>query len=195
MQRRLDIAASIVVTPDLLFLDEPTTGLDPRSRNQVWDIVRTLVAAGTTVLLTTQYLDEADQLADRITVIDAGAVIAEGTSAELKGLAGAHSLHIRLVEPDRRPEAQHVLSDVLAASVHAESDPVAVSAQVPAAPAGNGAGARATYALAELQAAGIAVDEFVLDRPSLDEVFLTLTGHRTNHQPATQEPAMQENAR
>jgi ABC-2 type transport system ATP-binding protein len=92
MRRRLDIAASLVVTPELLFLDEPTTGLDPRSRNQVWEIVRVLVAAGTTVLLTTQHLDEADQLADRIAIIDRGRVIAEGTSAELKSLAGASTL-------------------------------------------------------------------------------------------------------
>ena len=92
MRRRLDIAASIVVTPELIFLDEPTTGLDPRSRNQVWQIVRALAAQGSTVLLTTQYLDEADQLADRIAVIDRGRVIAEGTSAELKASVGAGTL-------------------------------------------------------------------------------------------------------
>src|SRR6202008_465407 len=93
MRRRLDIAASIVITPEVLFLDEPTTGLDPRSRNQVWDIVRVLVAAGTSVLLTTQYLDEADQLADRIAIIDHGRVIAEGTCRELKALVGSGALH------------------------------------------------------------------------------------------------------
>jgi ABC-2 type transport system ATP-binding protein len=92
MRRRLDIAASIVVTPELLFLDEPTTGLDPRSRNQVWDIVRVLVAAGTTVLLTTQYLDEADQLADRLAIIDHGRIVAEGTPEELKARVGTTSL-------------------------------------------------------------------------------------------------------
>ena len=97
MRRRLDIAASVVVTPELLFLDEPSTGLDPRSRNQVWQIVRTLVAGGTTVLLTTQYLDEADQLADRIAVIDRGKVIAEGTPGELKASVG-HA------QPARPPE-------------------------------------------------------------------------------------------
>jgi ABC-2 type transport system ATP-binding protein len=109
MRRRLDIAASIVVTPDLLFLDEPTTGLDPRSRARVWDIVRALVSAGTTVLLTTQYLDEADQLANRIAVIDQGRVIAEGTSAELKASVGGGALHVRLLDPEQREQTQALL--------------------------------------------------------------------------------------
>src|SRR5215210_5288310 len=99
MRRRLDIAASIVVTPELLFLDEPTTGLDPRSRNQVWDIVRALREAGTTILLCTQYLDEADQLADGIAVIDHGRVIAEGTPGQLKASVGSGALHVRLLDP------------------------------------------------------------------------------------------------
>ncbi|CAN5204244.1 N/A [soil metagenome] len=106
MRRRLDVAASIVVTPDLIFLDEPTTGLDPRSRNQVWEIVRALVAAGTSVLLTNQYLDEADQLADRIAVIDHGRVIAEGTSRQLKSSVGSGALHLRLHDPGRRGDAE-----------------------------------------------------------------------------------------
>ena len=100
MRRRLDIAASIVVTPQLMFLDEPTTGLDPRSRNQVWDIIRALVAEGTTILLCTQYLDEADQLADGIAVIDHGKVIAEGTPAQLKASVGSGALHVRLLDPE-----------------------------------------------------------------------------------------------
>jgi ABC-2 type transport system ATP-binding protein len=105
MRRRIDIAASIVVTPELLFLDEPTTGLDPRSRNEVWDIIRAMVSSGTTVLLTTQYLDEADQLADRISVIDTGRVIAEGTSSELKARVGNGALHVRVMHPADRPRS------------------------------------------------------------------------------------------
>src|SRR5215203_2752843 len=111
MRRRLDIAASIVVTPQLLFLDEPTTGLDPRSRNQVWDIIRALVGQGTTVLLCTQYLEEADQLADRIAVIDHGRVIAEGTPAQLKASVGRGALHVRLLDPDERERAAGLLGD------------------------------------------------------------------------------------
>jgi ABC-2 type transport system ATP-binding protein len=170
MRRRLDIAASIVVTPDLLFLDEPTTGLDPRSRNQVWDIVRVFVAEGTTVLLTTQYLDEADQLADRIAIIDHGRVIAEGTPAELKASVGSGALHVRLHDPVRRPEAHRLLAEAFDEAVLLDADPAALT--VPAADPD-----RAATALAELTASGIAVAEFALGQPSLDEVFLALTGH------------------
>jgi ABC-2 type transport system ATP-binding protein len=170
MRRRLDIAASIVVTPDLIFLDEPTAGLDPRSRNQVWDIVRTLAAGGTTVLLTTQYLDEADQLADRIAVIDHGRVIAEGTPGELKASVGSGALHVRLRVPEQRPEAELVLSQALGVSVHLESDPAALSARV-------SDPERVAHALAELSRAGVAVTDFALGQPSLDAVFLALTGH------------------
>jgi daunorubicin/doxorubicin transport system ATP-binding protein len=130
MQRRLDIAASIVITPDLMFLDEPTAGLDPRSRHQVWEIVRALVAGGTTVLLTTQYLDEADQLADRIAVVDHGRVIAEGTSGELKASVGSGALHVRLRDPEDRSRAERVLSQALGVPMHLDSDPAALSARV-----------------------------------------------------------------
>jgi ABC-2 type transport system ATP-binding protein len=123
MQRRLDIAASIVVTPDLLFLDEPTAGLDPHSRNQVWEIVRALVARGTTVLLTTQYLDEADQLADRIAVIDQGRLIAAGTSSELKASVGSGALTVRLREAGDRPAARQLLTHLLDADVRADPTP------------------------------------------------------------------------
>lgn len=169
MRRRIDIAASIVVTPDLLFLDEPTTGLDPRSRNQVWDIVRVLVSTGTTVLLTTQYLDEADQLADRIAVIDRGKVIAEGTSGELKASIGSGMLHVRLLNPEQRPEAEKLLHEHLQAEMQAGSDPAALSARIKDSE-------KAAQALAELTKSGIGVTDFSLGQPSLDEVFLTLTG-------------------
>jgi ABC-2 type transport system ATP-binding protein len=181
MRRRLDIAASIVVTPQLMFLDEPTTGLDPRSRNQVWDIVRALVAGGTTILLCTQYLDEADQLADGIAVIDHGRVIAEGTPSQLKASVGSGSLHVRLLDPDQRPEAQRVLARELDA-VHREADPAALSAACADAD-------RATQALAELSRAGIRVADFSLGQPSLDEVFLALTGHPAEESVAEHEEA------
>jgi ABC-2 type transport system ATP-binding protein len=170
MRRRLDIAASIVVTPELLFLDEPTTGLDPRSRNQVWEIVRVLVAEGTSVLLTTQYLDEADQLAERVAIIDHGKVIAEGTTGELKALVGAGSLHVRMLDPDQRAEAARLLTRVLGTEVTIESDRAALSARADDA-------ACVATALSELARADLVVAEFALGQPSLDEVFLALTGH------------------
>ncbi|MGA5327245.1 ATP-binding cassette domain-containing protein [Streptomyces griseoincarnatus] len=178
MRRRIDIAASILNTPDLLFLDEPTTGLDPRSRNQVWDIVRAVVAQGTTVLLTTQYLDEADQLASRIAVIDKGRVIAEGTKGELKASVGAGSVHLRLRDPERRADAARLLRDLLLAEVQLEPDPVALTARLNAATSGSAAD-QAARALTELSRAGVTVDNFSLGQPSLDEVFLALTGHDT----------------
>src|SRR5215208_6309033 len=127
MRRRLDIAASIVGTPRLMFLDEPTTGLDPRSRNEVWDILRALVGQGTTVLLCTQYLDEADQLAERIAVIDRGRVIAEGTPAQLKASVGESTLSVRLLDPHQRPAAAARLERGLDAPVRLEGDPAARS--------------------------------------------------------------------
>ena len=182
MQRRLDIAASIVVTPDLMFLDEPTAGLDPRSRHQVWEIVRALVAGGTTVLLTTQYLDEADQLADRIAVIDHGKVIAEGTSGELKASVGSGALHVRLRNPEDRSRAERVLSQALGVPMHLDSDPAALSVRIsdpePVA-----------HALAELSRSGVAVTDFALGQPSLDEVFLALTGRPAEDDNATEEDA------
>ncbi|MFC8132487.1 ATP-binding cassette domain-containing protein [Streptomyces sp. NPDC057302] len=177
MRRRIDIAASILNTPDLLFLDEPTTGLDPRSRNQVWDIVRAVVAHGTTVLLTTQYLDEADHLASRIAVIDDGKVIAEGTKGELKASVGAGSVHVRLREAHQREDAARALRIALDAEVQLEPDPVALTARVGNGERdGRGAAEKASRALAELARAGITVDNFSLGQPSLDEVFLALTG-------------------
>jgi ABC-2 type transport system ATP-binding protein len=169
MRRRLDISASIVVTPELMFLDEPTTGLDPRSRNQVWDIVRMLVAGGTTILLCTQYLEEADQLADGIAVIDHGRVIAEGTPGQLKASVGSGSLHVRLLDPAQRAEAEQVLARELGA-VHLDPDPAALTVQC-------ADGDRGAEAVAALARSGVGIADFSLGQPSLDEVFLALTGH------------------
>jgi ABC-2 type transport system ATP-binding protein len=169
MRRRLDIAASLVVTPRLMFLDEPTTGLDPRSRNQVWDIIRELQESGTTILLCTQYLDEADQLADRIAVIDHGTVIAEGTPGQLKASVGSGALKVRLLDPEQRPDAERVLRRELG-HVNLEADPAALTATCADAD-------RGALAVAELSRAGVRVADFSLGQPSLDEVFLALTGH------------------
>ena len=169
MRRRLDVAASLVVTPELLFLDEPTTGLDPRSRNQVWDIVRSIAAGGTTVLLTTQYLEEADRLADRLAVIDHGRLIAEGTSRELKSSVGSNTLHVRLDDASRLAEAERILRQVLGAGVHNGSDAYTLTARVD----GNG---RVPEALAALASTGVGVAELTLGQPSLDDVFFALTG-------------------
>ncbi len=175
MRRRIDIAASILNTPDLLFLDEPTTGLDPRSRNQVWDIIRAVVAHGTTVLLTTQYLDEADRLASRIAVIDHGTVIAEGTPGQLKSSVGAGSVHVRLRDPAERAAAAEILASALGSEVQLDADPVALGARAAGHGSERGAAEQAAVALAALAAAGIVVDDFALGQPSLDEVFLALT--------------------
>jgi ABC-2 type transport system ATP-binding protein len=181
MRRRLDIAASIVVTPQVMFLDEPTTGLDPRSRNQVWEIARALVAGGTTILLCTQYLEEADQLADGIAVIDRGRVIAEGTPGQLKASVGAGALHVRLLDPVRRPEAAGVLERAVG-GVQLEPDPAALTVSCSDAE-------RAATGVAELARAGVGIAEFALAQPSLDEVFLALTGHLAESDHALEEQA------
>ncbi|MGH7752216.1 MAG: ATP-binding cassette domain-containing protein, partial [Gemmatimonadales bacterium] len=176
MRRRLDIAASIIVTPQLMFLDEPTTGLDPRSRNQVWDIVRTLAGSGTTILLCTQYLDEADQLADGIAVIDHGRVIAEGTSRDLKASVGSNALHLRLASADQRGAAQEAVARVLGDGVLPTTDPMVVAARL------ENPG-QAADVLAALTAGRVEIAEFSVGTPSLDEVFLALTGHRAESAP------------
>jgi ABC-2 type transport system ATP-binding protein len=184
MRRRLDLAASIVVTPELMFLDEPTTGLDPRSRNQVWDIIRALAAEGTTILLCTQYLEEADRLADGIAVIDHGKVIAEGTPSQLKKSVGSGTLHVRLLDPDRRPEAERILGQELGA-VNLAPDPAALSCPCPDAD-------RAAEAVAILARSGVGIAEFTLGQPSLDEAFLALTGHPAEEQTPEQAIALEE---
>src|SRR5918997_5481678 len=186
MRRRLDIAASIVVVPRLMFLDEPTTGLDPRSRNQVWDIVRALQAAGTTILLCTQYLDEADRLADRIAVIDHGTVIAEGTPGQLKASVGSGALKVRLLDPEQRPQAELILRSELDA-VSLEADPAALTATCADAD-------RGALAVAALTRAGVRIADFSLGQPSLDEVFLALTGHTAEQSTTEEEPEREEAA-
>ena len=184
MRRRLDIAASIVVTPELMFLDEPTTGLDPRSRNQVWGIIRVLVAEGTTILLCTQYLEEADQLADGIAVIDHGKVIAEGTPGQLKASVGSGALHVRLLDPEQRPAAEQVLARELGAVI-LEPDPTALSVQCSDADHG-------AEAVAELTRSGVRIADFSLGQPSLDEVFLALTGRPAEDDTAEQSGPREE---
>jgi ABC-2 type transport system ATP-binding protein len=175
MRRKLDLAASIIVAPDLLFLDEPTAGLDPRSRSGLWETVRGIVADGTTVLLTTQYLDEADKLADRIAVIDHGRVIAAGTRGELKASAGSAGIRIRLLDPGQRDRARDLIADHHIV-VRDEPDPAVITARIPAQQRPAAAGELAAHALARLAGAGIGVSDFTLGQPSLDEVFLALTG-------------------
>jgi ABC-2 type transport system ATP-binding protein len=168
MRRRLDIAASLIVTSEILFLDEPTTGLDPRSRNQVWDVVRAIAAAGTTVLLTTQYLEEADRLADRMAVIDHGKVIAEGTSKELKSSVGGRALHLKLNDVSQYEAAAAILRAVLG-EAHGGAEPEDLNAKVTHVDL-------VPQALAQLAASGIGIAEFALAQPSLDDVFLAITG-------------------
>ncbi|GGK58029.1 ATP-binding cassette domain-containing protein [Nocardia camponoti] len=172
MRRRVDIACGLVVRPEVVFLDEPTTGLDPRSRQGVWDLVTALKNQGITVLLTTQYLEEADILSDNIIVIDKGTVIAEGTADELKARTGGSFCEIVPVEVTRLPAAIAALGDLVPANVAAE----AVNADKLSIPAPDGA-ATLAEALRRLDAAGVELADIALRRPSLDDVFLSITGH------------------
>lgn len=170
MRRRLDLAASLIAQPPLIFLDEPTTGLDPRTRAQMWDTIRRLVKTGSTVLLTTQYLDEADQLADRIAVIDRGRVVAEGTVDELKASVGTSSLQLRVVNPldieAARQTVEHVLKtqSIVLYEAGMITAPMADADLV-------------TDLLIALRERGIHLAEMSVQKPTLDEVFLTITGH------------------
>jgi ABC-2 type transport system ATP-binding protein len=170
MRRRLDIAAALVHRPPVLFLDEPTTGLDPKSRNAVWAVVEELVADGTTVLLTTQYLEEADRLADRIVVVDRGAVIAEGTAAELKADLGETVLDLGFVDPDTTERAAALFRGSWQGGVVVDGSLLELS--VDSGPS------QVMLALRELDTAGIAANRMALREPSLDDVFLSLTGRR-----------------
>lgn len=172
MRRRIDLAASLIAAPPVLFLDEPTTGLDPRSRVELWDVLRELVRDGTTLLLTTQYLDEADQLADRIAVIDQGRIIAEGTPLELKNSSGGASLVVTISRPDQVAQAGEVARSAAGGAVHVAADSRRVT--VPGGDIGT-----LTSVAAAMDKAGVQVDDIGLHRPSLDDVFLRLTGHAT----------------
>jgi ABC-2 type transport system ATP-binding protein len=173
MRRRLDLAASLIGHPEVLFLDEPTTGLDPLSRSVMWDIIRELAAEGTTLLLTTQYLEEADQLADRIAVIDAGTVVAEGTPDQLKARVGGERIDITLVPGAEIGRAAAAITPHTAGPVY--TDVTALRLEAPVSASGAGLTTRIVRALDE---AGIEVDRIGVRRPSLDDVFLTLTGHQ-----------------
>lgn len=169
MRRRLDLAASLIAQPPLIFLDEPTTGLDPRTRGQMWDTIRELIRTGSTVMLTTQYLDEADQLADRIAVIDRGRVVAEGTPGELKTSVGASSLQLRLTEPGDADDTLRAIERVL--GVQGVPSPEGSRITAPMTDAD-----RVADLLIMLREAGIGLSEMSVQKPTLDEVFLTLTG-------------------
>ncbi len=168
MRRRLDLASSFITRPSVLFLDEPTTGLDPRNRGEVWREVKRVVAEGTTVLLTTQYLDEADQLADQIVVMDTGRVAAQGTPDQLKSKLGGDRIEVVLRTADELP----IVRDVLGPDAEVDHDAFRVSAAVTDRVA---ALTRVTTALA---AAGVEAEDIALRRPTLDEVFLAITGHK-----------------
>jgi len=176
MRRQLDIGDSLIATPNLLFLDEPTTGMDPRSQIQVWELVRQIAAAGTTVLLTTQYLEEADQLAGQIAVIDHGLIVAEGTSAQLKARVGSGTLHVRLLDGEQRSQAQTVLAGPLNGPVQLGADPLTLSVLLVTPADATDVGRQVGHAMTQLSGAQVVVAELTLGQPSLHEAFLALTG-------------------
>jgi ABC-2 type transport system ATP-binding protein len=181
MRRRIDLAVSLIASPPVLFLDEPTTGLDPRSRIDLWDVLRGLVAQGTTLLLTTQYLEEADQLADHIVVVDRGRIIAEGTPLQLKQQAGNASLVVTVSHAADLPAARELISRT-GVEVHVDTG----ARQLTATAEGI---ADMTRVAGWLQDSRIEVDDIGLSRPSLDDVFLSLTGHRAEDDEIEEAPA------
>ncbi|MGI9017777.1 MAG: ATP-binding cassette domain-containing protein [Euzebya sp.] len=181
MRRRLDLAAALVAKPPVLFLDEPTTGLDPRSRNDLWDVIRNLVAAGTTLLLTTQYLEEADRLADNIIVMDHGRIIAQGAADALKDQVGGERIEVTLEHLQDVEQATALLGTVVVGEVRVAPQSRQLTGQV------IGGAATLRHALNRLDDAGLSVLDFGLRRPTLDDVFLTLTGHVAEVADATEE--------
>jgi ABC-2 type transport system ATP-binding protein len=183
MRRRLDLAGALIGHPRILFLDEPTTGLDPRSRLGMWDVIRDLVREGTTLLLTTQYLEEADELADTIAVVDHGRIIARGTADELKAQVGGERIEVVVHDRSAIERAIDVLRRDLQAEVALDSHTRRLTI-----PAGGGAASLVTI-VRDLDAAGVRIDDIALRRPTLDDVFLSLTGHGAEEEPGADERA------
>jgi ABC-2 type transport system ATP-binding protein len=181
MRRRLDLASALIGRPQLLFLDEPTTGLDPRSRLGMWDVIRSLVREGVTLLLTTQYLEEADELADTIAVVDHGRIIARGTADELKAQVGGERIEVVIHDRTRTDDARRMLESIGVGSATIDEHTRRVT--VPS----DGGATRLATVIREFDEAGIAIDDIGLRRPTLDDVFLSLTGHAAIEEP--EEPA------